>query len=81
MYTAPVQGEDVYKDGGPLSITIITEATVKDQVFEDLQLSKEPGVVQINDTTDTVTVNIGGRRRIRKRQPNLHCQHQPGVEG
>ncbi|MGO4004358.1 immunoglobulin-like domain-containing protein [Pseudomonas fluorescens] len=59
IYTAPVQGDDVYKDGGPLSVTI-TEATVKDQVFEDLQLSKEPGVVQINDTTDTVTVSIAG---------------------
>ncbi|PRA39587.1 immunoglobulin-like domain-containing protein, partial [Pseudomonas sp. MYb115] len=59
IYTAPIQGDDVYKDGGPLSVTI-TEATVKDQVFEDLQLSKEPGVVQINDTTDTVTVSIAG---------------------
>ncbi|WP_256832530.1 immunoglobulin-like domain-containing protein, partial [Pseudomonas sp. Pse1] len=42
-----------------LSVTI-DSATVKDQAFEDLQLSKEPGVVQINDTTDTVTVSIAG---------------------
>ncbi|WP_306219056.1 immunoglobulin-like domain-containing protein, partial [Pseudomonas sp. Pse1] len=59
IYTAPIQGDDVYQDGGPLSVSI-TGASVPGKVFEDLQLSKVPGVVQINDTTDTVTVSIAG---------------------
>ncbi|SEN44267.1 surface adhesion protein, partial [Pseudomonas sp. ok272] len=42
IYTAPVQGDDVYEDGAPLSLTV-TDATVPGKVFEDLQLSKEPG--------------------------------------
>ena len=56
-YTAPIQGDDVYLDGGPLSVTIV-DASVPGKVFEDLQLSKVPGVVQINDTTSDVVAKL-----------------------
>ncbi|SFN48337.1 surface adhesion protein, partial [Pseudomonas sp. ok602] len=63
LYTAPIQGDDVYKDGGPLSLTV-TDATVPGKVFEDLQLSKEPGVVQINDTISEVTATLTANKHL-----------------
>ena len=42
IYTAPIQGEDVFKDGGPLNLKV-TDATVTGKAFENLVLSDTAG--------------------------------------
>ncbi|MDH0631092.1 adhesin, partial [Pseudomonas mosselii] len=67
-YKAPVQGDDVFKDGGPLTVGI-TDASVVGKTFENLELGGS-ATVQISDTisevvatlsTDKTTVAEGGQ--------------------
>ncbi|WP_306461302.1 immunoglobulin-like domain-containing protein [Pseudomonas sp. GW531-E2] len=67
-YKAPVQGDDVFKDGGPLTVGI-SDASVVGKTFENLELGGN-ATVQINDTisevvatltADKTTVSEGGQ--------------------
>ncbi|WP_143497492.1 immunoglobulin-like domain-containing protein, partial [Pseudomonas sp. Irchel s3h17] len=69
IYTAPIQGEDVYKDAGSLSLTV-GGATVAGKTFENLVISDTPATVAISDTiseviatlsVDKTTVTEGGQ--------------------
>ncbi|MBN3968754.1 type I secretion C-terminal target domain-containing protein [Pseudomonas gregormendelii] len=57
IYTAPIQGEDVYKDGGTLNLTV-SSATVPGKTFENLGISTTPGSVVISDTTNEVIAKL-----------------------
>ena len=57
IYTAPIQGEDVFKDGGPLNLKV-TDATVTGKTFENLVLSDTAGTVQISDTLSEVVAKL-----------------------
>ncbi|AIN61380.1 retention module-containing protein [Pseudomonas soli] len=67
-YKAPIQGDDVFKDGGPLTVGI-SDASVVGKTFENLELGGN-ATVQINDTisevvatlsADKTTVSEGGQ--------------------
>ncbi|UVM16588.1 type I secretion C-terminal target domain-containing protein [Pseudomonas sp. B21-023] len=67
-YKAPIQGDDVFKDGGPLTVGI-SDASVVGKTFENLELGGS-ATVQINDTisevvatlsADKTTVSEGGQ--------------------
>ncbi|NBK41894.1 type I secretion C-terminal target domain-containing protein, partial [Pseudomonas soli] len=67
-YKAPIQGDDVFKDGGPLTVGI-TDAAVTGKTFENLELGGN-ATVQITDTisevvatlsADKTTVSEGGQ--------------------
>ena len=55
-YKAPAQGEDVFKDAGPLTIGI-TDAAVAGKTFENLELGGS-ATVQITDTTSEVVATL-----------------------
>ncbi|CAK13117.1 immunoglobulin-like domain-containing protein [Pseudomonas entomophila] len=55
-YKAPAQGEDVFKDAGPLTVGI-TDATVIGKTFENLELGGS-ATVQITDTTNEVVATL-----------------------
>ncbi|MNF28602.1 Leukotoxin [compost metagenome] len=57
IYTAPIQGEDVYKDASSLSLTV-GGATVAGKTFENLVISDTPATVAINDTTSEVIATL-----------------------
>ncbi|WP_238349905.1 immunoglobulin-like domain-containing protein, partial [Pseudomonas sp. BW16M2] len=55
-YKAPVQGDDVFKDGGPLTVGI-TDASVVGKTFENLELDGS-ATVQITDTISEVVATL-----------------------
>ncbi|MBV4503237.1 type I secretion C-terminal target domain-containing protein [Pseudomonas sp. BW13M1] len=55
-YKAPVQGDDVFKDGGPLTVGI-TDASVVGKTFENLELGGS-ATVQISDTVSEVVATL-----------------------
>ncbi|WP_236180958.1 immunoglobulin-like domain-containing protein, partial [Pseudomonas mosselii] len=55
-YKAPVQGDDVFKDGGPLTVGI-TDASVVGKTFENLELGGS-ATVQISDTISEVVATL-----------------------
>ncbi|MDC0691024.1 hypothetical protein POF53_25820, partial [Mitsuaria sp. RG] len=55
-YKAPVQGDDVFKDGGPLTVGI-TDASVVGKTFENLELGGS-ATVQITDTISEVVATL-----------------------
>ncbi|MDH1659785.1 adhesin, partial [Pseudomonas mosselii] len=55
-YKAPVQGDDVFKDGGPLTVGI-TDASVVGKTFENLELGGN-ATVQITDTISEVVATL-----------------------
>ncbi|WP_430624238.1 immunoglobulin-like domain-containing protein, partial [Pseudomonas entomophila] len=55
-YKAPAQGEDVFKDAGPLTVGI-TDASVVGKTFENLELGGS-ATVQITDTTNEVVATL-----------------------
>ncbi|MGY3017386.1 surface adhesion protein [Pseudomonas sp. TE6283] len=55
-YKAPVQGDDVFKDGGPLTVGI-TDASVVGKAFENLELGGS-ATVQISDTISEVVATL-----------------------
>ncbi|PYC26256.1 immunoglobulin-like domain-containing protein [Pseudomonas mosselii] len=55
-YKAPVQGDDVFKDGGPLTVGI-TDAAVTGKTFENLELGGS-ATVQITDTISEVVATL-----------------------
>ncbi|MFJ2984239.1 immunoglobulin-like domain-containing protein, partial [Pseudomonas sp. NPDC087185] len=56
VYQAPAQGDDVFKDGGSLTVGI-TDATVAGKTFENLELGNS-ATVQITDTTSEVVATL-----------------------
>ncbi|MGH8383391.1 immunoglobulin-like domain-containing protein, partial [Pseudomonas sp.] len=55
-YTLDAQGDDVYKDGKPVSLGV-TDATVDGKTFENLQLGGNASV-QVNDTLSEVVATL-----------------------
>ncbi|WP_414912731.1 immunoglobulin-like domain-containing protein, partial [Pseudomonas sp. IT-P258] len=56
IYTAPVQGDDVYKDGQTLTVGI-SDATVDGKSFENLVIGGE-AKVEITDTVSEVIATL-----------------------
>ena len=56
-YTAPPQGDDVFVDGAPFTLSV-TNATVPGHTFEDLVISPASATIEVTDTIDPVTVGI-----------------------
>ncbi|WP_371918304.1 immunoglobulin-like domain-containing protein, partial [Pseudomonas sp. ACN8] len=57
IYTAPVQGDDVYKDGQTLSIGV-SDATVDGKTFENLVIDGTAANVAITDTVSEVIATL-----------------------
>nr|WP_219859132.1 immunoglobulin-like domain-containing protein [Pseudomonas entomophila] len=56
QYKAPIQGDDVFKDAGSLTVGI-KDATVTGKAFENLQLG-DAATVQISDTVNEVIATL-----------------------
>ncbi|MFR0673964.1 immunoglobulin-like domain-containing protein, partial [Enterobacterales bacterium AW_CKDN230030176-1A_HGKHYDSX7] len=56
QYKAPIQGDDVFKDAGSLTVGI-KDATVTGKTFENLQLG-DAATVQISDTVSEVIATL-----------------------
>jgi surface adhesion protein len=57
IYTAPVQGEDVYIDPG-FQLLTVKSATVEGQAFEKLVINGTPAIVVIADTVSEVIATL-----------------------
>ncbi|THF54992.1 retention module-containing protein [Pseudothauera rhizosphaerae] len=57
LYELPAQGDDVYKDGDTVELSV-SDASVVDATFEDLVLDPTVATVTVSDTVDTTAITL-----------------------
>ncbi|AJG16770.1 hypothetical protein RK21_05262 [Pseudomonas plecoglossicida] len=58
QYTHAAQGDDVYKDGETITLSVKGAADIGDRTFENLQLSTDEASVKVKDTIDDVVAKL-----------------------